>query len=92
MIIVDRKSYDDLFSATDRDLHFIHATLQDFDFTAVFKADIHNPTHTNVVRHDLNGAIPSITPAIVEEVNVAIDEMLDPVIDRGMLYFKRVVH
>ena len=58
MIIIDRGSYKDLFSAQDTELHFMHATLEDFDFRCVFRADIFNETHTNAVRFDLNRAIP----------------------------------
>jgi hypothetical protein len=84
MIIVDRGSYQDLFNADDAELHFMHATLQDFDFRYVFRADIFNPTHTNAVRHDLNLAIRSITPSIVEEVNVTMKEILEPLVGKGI--------
>lgn len=84
MIIVNRECYQDLFGAKDTVLHFMHATLQDFDFRYVFQADIFNPTHTNAVRFDLNLAIPSITPSIVEEVHVTLEEILDPSVGKGI--------
>ena len=83
MIIVDRASYKELFSAPNEELHFMHATLEDFDFTAVFRADIHNPTHTNAVKADLNSAIPSITPFIADEVQTMLDEDLSRRIEEG---------
>jgi hypothetical protein len=83
MIIVDRDSYKDLFGAPDTVLHFMHATLEDFDFRCVFRADIFNETHTDAVRFDLNRAIPAITPYIVDEVNVTMDEILDPLVTEG---------
>ena len=88
MIIIDRDSYNDLFSAQDTELHFMHATLEDFDFRCVFRADIFNQAHTNAVRFDLNRAIPAITPHIVDEVNVTIDEILDPLITKGIDFTK----
>ena len=86
MIIVDRDSYNDLFSAQDTDLHFMHATLEDFDFRCVFLADIFNDAHTNAVRIDLNRAIPAITPNIVDEVNATMDEILHPLVTKGKAF------
>jgi len=83
MIIVDRDSYDDLFRAQDNELHFMRATLEDFDFRCVFRADIFNETHTNAIRYDLNRAIPAITSYILEEVKVAMDETLGVLVCAG---------
>jgi len=84
MIIVDRDSYDELFTAQDSDLNFVHAILENyFDFRCVFRADIFNEVHINVIRYDLNRAIPSITSSIVDEVTTTIDEILDPLVTEG---------
>jgi len=83
MVVVDHDHFEELFQAPTTDLHFMMATLEDFDFPCVFQANILEPAHTNAIRFNLTQNIPALTPEIVDELRSAIDDEFESILTKG---------
>jgi hypothetical protein len=74
MVIVDRAHYEELLTASDDDLHFLNAALEDFDFRHVYRANILRGAHVHVIRVNLRKNIQAVTPEIADETIFAIED------------------
>ena len=84
--MVDHHHLNEVFHASNDELNFLEATLEDSDFSQTFLGNVYNSYHVGVIRNKLTRNISTIMPSIVEEINAALDDEIDALMTLGIQY------
>lgn len=83
-VVVDHHHLDEVFRASNDELNFFEAMLEDNDFSHTFLGDVYNSYHVGVIRNKLTRNISTIMPSIVDELNAALDDEIDALMTLGI--------
>lgn len=83
-MVVDRDHFQELFHAPEDLLSFNQSLVRGGNFNYGFRGNILNPYHADVIRNQLTQNIQAKMADIVDELNAAFADELEPIITDGI--------
>lgn len=84
LVIVDRDHFQEFLEAPEDRLSFSLALVKGGAFDYGFRGNIRNLYHSDVIRNQLTQSLGIKMPDVIDELNSAFAEHLDPIITDGI--------